>query len=304
AAYPFAHGQSGLSLGDYIVDAIPEKGGLQGALSASEESLERFERIHQRLAGRLACMAEIMETAMGMPPLKGEPLDMNWTELVNPDAAGALPSGFRPERKADNSPGVRMAALLQKTRARFGYAPRSFSLGQRLYNHIRIPSAMRDVADGAYKFIYRDQNLLMNRGRVVWGHIIQANELLFKPGPHDCPAAVVFSLDPWYENNLARLESIAHDLYNLKAEKKGDREIDFFADVLRDEGTPMFSTVIPKAITGKIPVFYTTIVVHRKHLPVNYLNSVWFPLLINPIKTVAAMILPARYWDPDLINFW
>ncbi len=302
--YPFAHGTAGMTMGEYVVDRIPSEKDIESLLRASDESLNRFYRSRRRLVGRLACIAEIMEASLGLPPLKGAPLAMNWSDLATPEGAKSPPSENAAKNRAISSPESRMGTLLQKTRARFGAAPRSFSPGRRFYNHIRMPSHIRDIANGAYKIIYQNQELLMREGRIVWGHIVQANSLLFKPGPEDCPAAAVFSLDPWFDDHLPELGSIADVLYQLKGEDTGDPAKDSFAENLRDDYSPVFSAILPKAISGSVPAHYTAFMVHRKHLPVNHLNSVWIPLLIHPTKTSASMILPAKYWDTDLINYW
>ncbi|MCP4688485.1 MAG: hypothetical protein GY859_10560, partial [Desulfobacterales bacterium] len=172
--YPFAHGKDGMTMGDYVVEWIPSEKDEDGLLEASKRALNRFHRSRRRLIGRLACMAEIMETSLGLSPLKGASPAMGWSELAPPDNAKRSLSVESAENGADGSPENRMGALLQKTRARFGAAPRSFSPGRRIYNRIRMPSGLNDVAGGAYKVIYRDQKLLMREGRIVWGHIVQA----------------------------------------------------------------------------------------------------------------------------------
>ena len=62
---------------------------------------------------------------------------------------------------------------------------------------------------------YRDHDLLLSQGEIVWAHIVQANSLLFKPGKEDSPAEIVFSLDRVFDEDIEALRLIAERIYDL-----------------------------------------------------------------------------------------
>lgn len=152
--------------------------------------------------------------------------------------------------------------------------------------------------------IYKDNELLRTEGKVVWGHIIQANQLLFDPeAKENCPAAALYSLDPYYDGNLEELEVIAGSLFDIKG-KSTSKNLQKFSDMLADETTIQMKLKIPHELTGGRDVFYTSIMVHRNQLPFPFLATSAFPLLVHESKTKSTMILPVKYWSDDMIGYW
>jgi hypothetical protein len=197
-----------------------------------------------------------------------------------------------------------MKSLIENTRNRFGKPPRTLSVRDSIYNSVRKPLLMRLIKDKRFDGFYQNKDILLSDGEIVWGFIVQANTLLFKPAKTNHPATLVFSKDLYFDERLDVLENIATALYDLKGRKNVDKEVSLFAEVITDQMTALFNTPIPKSITMNKAVYYTTIMVHRKHLPLKYLNSGWFPLLVSPHKTKSSMILPSRYWSEDLVELW
>ncbi len=197
-----------------------------------------------------------------------------------------------------------MKELLERTRKKFGKVPRSFGFTARIYNHISTPFLLKRLSTGLFDIIYKDKNVLYRNGRIVWGFIIQANDYLFKPGRGNYPAAAVFSTNSYFNDRLYLLSEIAEKLYSLKGKTDANIELTRFAEIITGERDVLYNLPIPESLTGGKVVYYTTIMVHRKHLPVNWLVSSWLPLLVHPTKTKAAIILPANYWEPDLKKFW
>lgn len=198
---------------------------------------------------------------------------------------------------------MNLAYLLSATRETFGQAPRSFSLFSQLYNRVYPPMWMIRWGDDL-RCVYRDQRKLFKEGKVVWGHIVQANNALFEPGKGNYPADMLYSLDPYFDNNLEALERIAHRLYGLKGKEVEDEEARYFSDAITDEHTRVLNVQLPKSLSGGREVYFTTFMVHRKHLPTGYLVSGWFPILALPGASDATMILPSKYWAADLIPLW
>jgi hypothetical protein len=214
-------------------------------------------------------------------------------------------SAYDPEAQDEERPlAVLAGQVLRLTRATYADRQRRMGLFQRVAQRLRQPAWMRATPDDQLRLVYQDQWPLRKRGRVHWGHIIQANTLLFAPGPHDHPAAVLWSPDEWYDDHLDELARIASSLYSLKGEQTGDAELQRFADLLADERTRKMRLVIPRALTGGRAVFYTTVMVHRRELPVPWLKTPFFPLLTPHADGVATMLMPARDWPDALRRLW
>lgn len=62
---------------------------------------------------------------------------------------------------------------------------------------------------------YYQKNLLLTKGIVVWGHIVQANSLLFPAWKKKHSAAIIYSFEPIFNSNLSQLSRIAWE-YELK----------------------------------------------------------------------------------------
>ncbi len=184
---------------------------------------------------------------------------------------------------------------IQETRNKFGLPPRKISILERFYLEITPPSWMKRARDVSLLKLYQDQDLLYKEGIVVWGQIIQANELLFKRGNNDHPAAIVYSLDKTIDGKPEILGNIAQHLFSIKGEKT-DPDIQHFSDKLADEHVTDWKLPVPLRLTGGIECFYITTMVIRRHLPKWFLSNSLFPFLVCPDKTDAGMILPEKYW--------
>src|SRR6478672_6904744 len=103
-------------------------------------------------------------------------------------------------------------------------------------------------SDRRFCVLYRDQTILLQQGIVVWGRLVQANNLLFKPGRWDHPAVIVCSPDPIFHSSLSELTRIARELYELKDKKIEHPEmLDLinFAEAITNEMDCLFNIEIP-----------------------------------------------------------
>lgn len=203
--------------------------------------------------------------------------------------------------------GTDIAYCLNHTRDRFEEKSKGFSLERFFYNLLLPQWWMIKYRDKRFLALYRDQRILMKRGMVVWAHLVQANNLLFEKGKFNHPANIVCSPDYLFDDNLSKLAIISRELYQLKNQKIEHpemSELKVFADAITNENRGLLNVEIPNSITFNKTVYFTTIMVYRKHIPLGYLKSGWFPVLIAPEKTPAAMILPSRYWSSSLIEAW
>lgn len=155
--------------------------------------------------------------------------------------------------------------------------------------------------------IFHKKNTLLKEGMIVWGYIIQANLLLFKPGKNHSTAAIVYSLDPAFNDNLGELHRIATELYELKnkiIEHPELLDLKEIAKAITNEKDTLINVQIPNSVALDKVVYYTTIPVYRRDLPLNYLKSCWVPILVAPKQTSISRILPTRYWSSSMIKAW
>jgi hypothetical protein len=85
--------------------------------------------------------------------------------------------------------------VIDYTRKSFGDPPRKFGFIRTRYHTIRPPKWAKAHNDIRFLELYQKQDVLFREGILVWGYIIQANQLLFESGRHDHPAALIYSLD-------------------------------------------------------------------------------------------------------------
>ncbi|NUK00947.1 hypothetical protein [Streptomyces lunaelactis] len=191
---------------------------------------------------------------------------------------------------------------LNECRSNLGPAPRSFDfLDKRRY--ARIPRPEWIAAAEPLQEILRQQNTLLREGRLVWASLVQANELLFRPGDHDHPSTVIYSPDTAaFDDDPDRLRGIARALYALKGTGQEDAELAAFSRTLASEMEYEMRMRVPQSLAGDAEVYCTDIIVSRRHLPDGVLRSPLFPLIIHPEKTAMTMMLPSRYWPNELIE--
>jgi hypothetical protein len=175
--------------------------------------------------------------------------------------------------------------MIRNTRLRFGEPPRQFPKNEQSYLGLTAPSWCDAKTDALYE-VYRHREMLLSEGRVVWGHLVQANDQIFKPGPHD----------------LVRLGDLSGKLFDLKG--KGDTPDEkAFGKQLAAETERFVRYPVPKSLAKGSPLFVSSLMIPRKHLPAGALTHSYFPILVHA-DTQAILIVPARYWDPDLFNHW
>jgi len=140
---------------------------------------------------------------------------------------------------------------------------------------------------------------------VVWGRLVQANQILFDPSnDYTAPANVIYSLDPYFDGRVEILGGVAHGLFARKGTVPGDRELREFIRVITDERERIMRRELPRGYCGGRPVYFTTCFVQPGHLPGNRIARPEFPLLVNFDETEAVMVLPSRFWPAELISQW
>lgn len=166
-------------------------------------------------------------------------------------------------------------------------------------DRIRPPSWITE--DDPLRQVYRAAPELLQSGKIVYGHIVQANLLLYKKFmPYNCPASVLFSLDPAFDEHPEWLWRMACELYEYKGRKDVSAEMQPVVNAITDEMQCRYNEPLPKSFAEGREVYYSNIMVHRKHLYGRRLMGSLLPILANPDQVQGSMILPKHYWSQGM----
>jgi hypothetical protein len=191
------------------------------------------------------------------------------------------------------------------------------SLGMRIYEtHIlairenyrkkrfkrdKFPKGPAWMAHSPLNQLYREGKQLFREGKIVYAYLVQANEILFQKTPElDCPAAIVFSLDSYFDAYPHELGNYARALMQYKNTEEAPDDLKALVSAITDEHEMLFHVELPLSLTGGFTVFYTSIMVFRDHLPEKTLTSVLFPVITSPYTLQTSTILPKEYWTKEL----
>jgi hypothetical protein len=200
--------------------------------------------------------------------------------------------------------------IIELCRESFGPAPRTFGRRDARRVRLRAPLWLRMSRDAVLRDLLLRQEMLLAHGRVVWASVVQADASLFRRGRGDRPATVIYSPDPAFDDMPGDLQDIAARLFALRPEpadpdppETADPDLLAFAGMLRGPEPRPSRTPVPRPLVGSLPVYATTVLVARRHVPGRRLAAGTFPLIIHP-ETDSTMILPGRFWPPMLLHLW
>jgi hypothetical protein len=151
---------------------------------------------------------------------------------------------------------------------------------------------------------FKNLDALFSKGIVVWGHIIQANSMMWEDGPHNCPGELVYSFDDIDRVDPDYLREVAAELYGLKGTAPSEPDLQPIANYLTDEYVRVFGLPVPASISPSIRCTISTTFFVRKHLPKRRLCASLLPIVVNRQEPHIATVLPERYWPPELIEWW
>lgn len=183
----------------------------------------------------------------------------------------------------------------------------SYELRQQRMNAITLasvvgprPSWLKET-DGLHEF-FEQQKLLLTEGHIVWGALVQANSLMFKPGEANCPGLLVHSPDSYFDARPQELRLIGHTFFSFKHTEPTDPELKEVARLVTDELDRSMGFELPTVFSSK-PVRSATFMVFRQHVPNGVLSTGLFPILTHP-STQAVMMVPFEFWPIELIVMW
>ena len=141
---------------------------------------------------------------------------------------------------------------------------------------------------------------------MCYAYLLQANEVLFSYFPHvNAPAAVIYSDDDIITEEPSILEELAECIMSYK-----DSELFLvppkFREIVKtitDEYSRKRHCFFIEHKNRKIKIYYSTVMIFRKHIPGRKINHFLLPILMHrACKNV--MILPKEYWSEGLKKIW
>jgi len=196
-----------------------------------------------------------------------------------------------------------MQRLLEQCRRNFGPPGRHFSLWDRLtYLRIGRP-AWCDRSDG-FGVFFNEKHYLLSHGDVVWGHVVQANDVLFRWGLVDSAAAFVYAADPHEVVDPDALADAAERLFALRETTPSDPELAPIAEFLADEWARPFGVAVPRSVCPQLGAQISASLVIRRHLPRRRLCGLLLPILLSPREPKVILPLPSRWWPEELVAWW
>lgn len=188
------------------------------------------------------------------------------------------------------------------TKLRESYGQRQPRLSERSLGSLVMapPTWMKDT-DGLSE-VFRQQRTLLSQGRVVWGALVQANNLLFEPGPLDHPAMLVYSLDTYFDARPRELRLIGSKVFALKGTAPDDPELNSLARLITEEVDRSMGLQLPPVFSPR-DLRSAVYMVFRQHIPNGVLSCGLFPILTHP-STPVVMILPFEFWPAELTILW
>ena len=154
--------------------------------------------------------------------------------------------------------------------------------------------------------IYENKSLLLQKGEVIYAHIVQANTILFKRFPSfDCPAQIVYSLDPYFMEQPDVLQDIAWGIYSYKGQDLNSVPDEWkeTARVITDEYDRTDFTFTLNLNDRLLEYHMIPTMIYRKLLPKRKLCGNLLPVLALP-ESKQVLILPNKYWTNNFTKAW
>jgi hypothetical protein len=192
--------------------------------------------------------------------------------------------------------------MMPELRSAVGSPPRGLDL--RPGDRLERPTWTEPAPDDPYEVVFTDEDLVLARGQLVWGHVVEADPGLLEPGYEVLAARVVYGLDESFDLRVDLLRDVAGAVLELRGTQPSDRAVARLADLLTNEYLVVFNHPVPSALWNGPTLHYTSLLVSPLLLPDDYLVSLWLPLLVLPGKTDASLVLPVRFWTDEVKRTW
>lgn len=196
--------------------------------------------------------------------------------------------------------GPMRARAIEETRKSFD------ARGRRAWEQHRIRRPLWCRPDDPLHAVYAPggQQRLFREGAVVWGVLVQANNLLFERGSESHPAMLLYGLDRSLDDALPDLEAIAHELFALKGTTPRERDAAEFARLVSDEASRKLSIPAPASLTRGHTLSTTTTMIHREALPHGCIAGRALPLLVLEGPGGMSLVVPREHWSDRHLFEW
>lgn len=155
--------------------------------------------------------------------------------------------------------------------------------------------------------IFWEKDRLVRHGQVYYGHIVQANSILFEPTPQiDCPASILYSTAPIISEHpqvLRKLSAMLYDYKDVPLEEVPEqwREL---ARIITDEHDCTHCTFSVPVCGQDATIHFIPMMIFRSHLPGGILNGSLLPIIVAPNHCSTVTILPQQFWPSNFKNAW
>ncbi|HEX8988256.1 MAG TPA: hypothetical protein VF816_09850 [Rhodocyclaceae bacterium] len=261
----------------------PREGGYLAFLDGEQNTFYPLQQIASLAIGQEVASTYDQAVAVGCPPA---PPPRPEADILRPAAIDAWPVDYA------------MATMLRQTQDQLTTWRRMATSRDIQGLRAMDPGWM---GKGPLAEVFAGQALLLEKGLVVWGALVQANNGLFQAGEDDLPAALLYSTDPHFEARPQALRRIARELFAYKG-GGAPAPLKRIADMLADEYEVAFDVPVPDLVTDR-PAAISAFLAYRRHLPGGVLTGAWFPVLTHP-DTRARMIAPRQFWPDELVALW
>lgn len=195
------------------------------------------------------------------------------------------------------------AKVLEDISRSMGPAPRRLGMFR---GHWRMKRPPWVTDDSNMRDVFAHQDLLLTRGRLTWGVIVQANNMLFTTrgpnGRNNAPADALYSEDPASLEQPVPMLDVARDLFSFKQGERPDPDAERLGAMIADEFLRKRRVPIPQQWSPAYPTFMTSIFVDRAHLPGRRLQGNLLPILMLPEETDVVMIAPRFFWPANFVT--
>lgn len=189
--------------------------------------------------------------------------------------------------------------ILDECRQRFGSAPRTLSEADLASFRFEIPFSKKLSFWMGHPLakLQGESRDLAERGRIVWGYVVAAEEKLRSTakGPSQT-AIVLYGLSEDLDDRPDLLERVGEQL----AAARGEAEV--AADL--SLAKPPLAKALPAGRSEGAALLLSGTLMTPSSLPLDRLERNLLPLLVAPEKTKHVLPLPKRWWSEALIAYW
>ena len=165
----------------------------------------------------------------------------------------------------------------------------------------RVPEDM-DPEDPLLRAVH-GWEVSQREGRTTWGAVLLAEKALFQGGASDHSGMVIWSPTVEFDRHPERLRRIGQRLFAQRDAEDPDPDLEPLRAVLRDPSQRVAGFWVPPKLTGGAPVFLSSLLLHRRHLPRGLLLRDLVPLRVGE-EWDFPVIVPSSHWGRELSDWW